>query len=323
MEKIAKELGCSKSTVSRAISGKGRISAATKDKIFKYCELSGYETKLTEIQRARTYNLSVILPSNQEVSEIPFFHSCMMGICEAAKKMGYNILIMSLEEGEINPLKKILDQHKVDGVILLRAWVTDVRIEYLMSRYIPFIVIGHSQKYSAQYVDNDTVRACKEFTSYLIEKKLYRMALIGGNMKHTVSQKRLEGFLEGFFLYNREPMDNLLFLDCNTKEKVYEAAEKVLENNAECVVCMDSNICCQVLEKFQHLHVVVPKDIKVASFYDSYFLEHYAPPITSLKFDETKLGMLACEKLISRLEKKEYESKVFTGYEIVPRASTN
>lgn len=324
MEKIAKELGCSKSTVSRAISGKGRISPKTRNKILKHCEVSGYlgGLLLNEMQADRTYNLAVILPSNQELAEVPFFHNCLIGISEKAKKLGYDVLLLFLEEGEIRPLINVLEQGKVDGVILMRTSVNDVAVEYLISQHIPFVAIGSSEKYPMQYVDNDTVQACKALTAWLIEAELYRIALIGGDTNHTVTQKRLRGFREGHFLYHRDVVENLIRLNCNTKEKIYETIEEIVDRQVDCIVCMDAKICCQVLEKLQDMHVAVPKDIKIASFYDSYILKHHVPSITSIQFNERELGMLACEKLIGRMEKKEYESKVFTGYEIIPRAST-
>ena len=40
---LAQELGYSKSTISRALSGKGRLSSETRENILRYCEMSGYQ----------------------------------------------------------------------------------------------------------------------------------------------------------------------------------------------------------------------------------------------------------------------------------------
>ena len=117
-------------------------------------------------------------------------------------------------------------------------------------------------------------------------------------------------------------IEKLIYLNCNIKETVYNAAEKVINSNAECIVCMDDKICCQVLEKFQAIQVSVPKDIKLVSFYDSYFLEHCKPAVTSLRFDEANLGIIACEELIGRIEQRTYSTRVYTGYKVMLRAST-
>ena len=126
-----------------------------------------------------------------------------MGICNAAQEKGYHIILLSLRVGELQPLKSVLTQGKTDGVILMRTWVTDVTIEYLSAQSIPFIVLGNSQDSTVQCVDHDTVRACKEMTSYLIGRGINRIALIGGNIEHTVTQKRLAGFRDSFTLFGK------------------------------------------------------------------------------------------------------------------------
>ena len=303
---LAQELGYSKSTISRALSGKGRLSSETRENILRYCEMSGYRSKATLDKKwmTRNYNITVVMPSEQEILEIPFFYNCIMGICNAAQEKGYHIILLSLRVGELQPLKSVLTQGKTDGVILMRTWVTDVTIEYLSAQSIPFIVLGNSQDSTVQCVDHDTVRACKEMTSYLIGRGINRIALIGGNIEHTVTQKRLAGFRDSFTLFGKKPIEKLIYLNCNIKETVYNA------------------ICCQVLEKFQAIQVSVPKDIKLVSFYDSYFLEHCKPAVTSLRFDEANLGIIACEELIGRIEQRTYSTRVYTGYKVMLRAST-
>ena len=325
LAKIAQDLGYSMSTISRAISGKGRVSPETKKKILKYCEVSGYRGACLSHsgQSFRTYNLAAVLPADQELPEIPFFHNCIMGMDSAARKLGYNILLVSLGSHDISPREHVLMQQKVDGVLLLRTLVKDYTVEYLLSRHIPFLTVGQSNYATVQYVDCDIIRACKEMMAYLTEQKMMRrIALIGGDANHTITQKRMTGFREGLLLHNRKILDNMIYLNCSTKEKVYQAVEELVEKCAECIVCMDDKICRQVLMKLQNMHINVPKDMEVASFYNSAFLKEYASIITTLEFDERALGMLACEKLISRMERGGCNSKVFTKYTLLRRAST-
>lgn len=326
LNKIAQDLGYSMSTISRAISGKGRVSPETKKKILKYCEVAGYRNMFASHpgHSFRTYNLAAVLPADQELLEIPFFHNCIMGMDCIAEKMGYNILLVSLESNDISPLERVLAQQKVDGVILLRTLVKDYTVEYLLSKHIPFLTVGQSNYASVQYVDSDIIRACKEMIAYLTsQKKMHRIALIGGDANHTITQKRMTGFREGLLLHNRKILDDMIYLNCSTKDKVYQAVEELVEKCAECIVCMDDKICRQVLMKLQKMHINVPKDMEVASFYNSTFLKEYASVITTLEFDERALGMLACEKLINQMEKGECDSKVFTKYTLIRRASGN
>ena len=53
---LAQELGYSKSTISRALSGKGRLSSETRENILRYCEMSGYRSKATLDKKWMTRN---------------------------------------------------------------------------------------------------------------------------------------------------------------------------------------------------------------------------------------------------------------------------
>lgn len=320
---IADALGCSTTTVSRAISGKGRISQKKRKEVLEYCRQYGYRINTVEdsLGKIRTCQLAVILPDNQEMCQIPFFQRCLAGICEAASNHNYNILVIMTEPGETWKVERMIEGGGAEGIIVTRTSVRDPLTDYLVRSGVPFVLIGGGAS-SEVCVDEDTVSACMEMTKRLLEAHLYRIALIGENEEHTVTQKRLTGFLEGFHAYHREADEKLIYLNCGTKDKVFGAVEKIVEQCAECIVCMDDKICSQVLMKLRQMHLSVPKDVKVASFYDSTFLENHVPPITALAFDERELGRQACERLIHKLERGADGEKIVADYKVIMRAST-
>lgn len=324
IDSIARALECSKTTVSRAISGKGRVSDETRKRVLDYCREHGYrpDSVSKAYKSFRTYNLAAVLPADQELHEIPFFQTCLLGICEWAAKMNYNVLVVSIEKSGLMQLEKIVKDRKVDGVILLRALVQDSAVEYLLENQIPFVQIGDTKNTSVIHVDHDSARACKEMTAFLLKKKIRRIALIGGDTENIVTQNRLAGFYAGFTLFHKVPTDKLIFLDCNTDMEVYEAVEQIVENYAECIICMDDKICGQVLRKLNHMRISIPRDIEVVSYYDSLMLQNYSPAVTALKFDDVELGRIACERLISSLESGEKESMLLTEYSMELREST-
>ena len=56
--------------------------------------------------------------------------------------------------------------------------------------------------------------------------------------------------------------------------------EDMLKEQVECIVCMDDNICLNVLNKLRRENVSIPEDMKVASFYNSRLISKYYQPIT-------------------------------------------
>ncbi len=324
IDAIAKELGCSKTTVSRALSGKGRISDRMRNQVLAYSEQCGYKPNSLAkgLANSRTYNIGVVLPNDQDLNEIPFFQNCLLGICEIASDMGYDVVVTTVHTSDISRLRNIIEKGKVDGIILTRTLVNDPCVEYLLKQSLPFLVIGSYHNAKVLQIDNHHVEACRELTSLLLTRRANKIAFIGGNLEHMVSQKRFTGFKEGMILHQQKLKDDFVFLNCNTKILVDQAVEKALSNQADCILCMDDKICGQVLMKLNEEHLSIPRDVKVASFYDNLFLQCHNPPITSLQFDERELGRVACKMVLDALLGKEIQSKVYLGYEIVLRPST-
>ncbi len=324
IEDVAEAAGCSKTTVSRALSGKGRVSPDMKRRILSYCRKLGYRPKKNGLpaERRRTYNIAVLLPMDQELQEIPFFQQCMLGICETAESMSYDVLVAAGGPDEMFKIRKIVNEEKADGIIVMRALMNDPRIDYLTEADMPFVLIGDACGRHVMQVDDDSISACREMVASLLGMQMKKIALIGGNEEHTVTQKRLKGFYAGFETCHRKPDKKLIYLNCGTKADVFAAVDEILEEYAECIVCMDDKICCQVLLKLNSLHLSIPKDIKVASLYDSFFLQSYVPDIAAVAFDEKELGRQACEKQINKLDKGVETKSITSGYNIVLRGST-
>ena len=324
IDEIAKELGCSKTTVSRALSGKGRISDGMRKRVLAYCNECGYRpSSLAKgLADSKTYNIGVILPDDQDLNEIPFFQNCLLGICETASGIGYDAVVATASAEDISSIRNIVEKHKVDGIILTRTLVKDPSVEYLLQQNLPFIVVGSYKNADVLQVDNHHVEACRELTSLLLTNRANRIAFIGGNLEHMVSQKRFAGFRSGMELHQRSIQDELVFLNCNTKVLVGKAVETILEQQADCILCMDDKICNQVLMKLNEEHLSIPRDIKVASFYDNLFLQCHNPPITALQFNEKELGRVACKMILDKIAGKEIEQRVYLGYDIVLRPST-
>ena len=95
IEDIAKELGVSKTTVSRAISGKGRIGKETRQRVLDFIEKHDYHPNVVArgLAQNKTYNIGMVLPVDYAATEFPFFKDCMTGIYEVASQYDYDILI--------------------------------------------------------------------------------------------------------------------------------------------------------------------------------------------------------------------------------------
>ena len=323
---VAEALGVSKTTVSRAISGKGRIGRETRERVLAYIEEHDYKPNVIAkgLAQSKTYNICVVMPGEYDVVDLTFFQECLFGIQEITGSMEYDILLSICRKNDISSLERIIANHKVDGVILMRTFVEDEQIDFLQTKNVPFVTIGST---SANYkgviqIDHNHKSACKELTSIILMKQMNKIALIGGNEEHVVTQSRLRGFREAYEKMGEVIDPTMLFLNLDNHVVIDKIVEEVLERKAECILCMDDAVCSRVLKKLREKHVKVPKDIRVASFYNSSVLENNVPSITSLSFDAKELGMVACKTVLDVIEGAEVETRTLLPYEVVLKEST-
>lgn len=321
---IAEALQISKTTVSRAISGKGRIGAETRERVLEYIEKYNYHPNpmAKGLAQLKTYNIGWVIPGDSGVADLPFFQRCMMGISEVAADHDYDILLAMVYEKDMSHLERIVQNHKIDGIVLGRTLMKDERVEFLKKMDIPFVVIGSTMIPDVVQIDNDHIAACRELTSILIMKGMRKLALIGGDSSHVVNDTRKRGFVLGLQVNGLAEGDSSIYMDCNDRTDVGYAVESCVHTNVDCIICMDDRICREVLDKLKNDGISVPGQLKIASFYDSVLLDNSIPAITSLKYDPRNLGMTAARTLFRLINREEVDPITYLSYEVALKGST-
>ncbi len=324
LDDIARELGMSKTTVSRAISGKGRISEATRLKVAEFTKSINYTPSAVArgLATNKTFNLGLVFSQDSSLNEIPFFRDILMGVSETALGFDYDTLIILADNNDISALQRSVENKKVDGIIVTSC-VKDSRvIAYLKDVGMPYIVIGNPMDEEVLYVDNDNCYAAQRMMEALASQKMRNFALIGGNDTLYVTQSRLEGYREGIVQSNLKVDESLIYLNMHKSERLGAAIRNILDHDVDCIVCMDDVLCNSTLVYLQTIGVSVPRDVKLVSFYDSKLLSNHKPSITSLSFDSKYLGRQAVELMMRNIDGNDAQSMVNSNYNLQMRDST-
>ena len=324
IDDVAKALGISKTTVSRAISGKGRVGSDTKSKVMEFIEKHNYRPNVMAraLAQQRTFNIGVVWPDDYDAADLPFFQKCMIGMSEITSSYGYDIIVSLIAGDDISGLKRVIENHKVDGIILTRTLVKDAPARYLKECGIPYVVVGKSNDPDAISVYNDNFDACTELTSILIAKGIKKLALIGGSTNHIITRTRLSGFNAAFEEANLPIDQSLIYLEVENNSKIAGILKELQKKNIDGVVCMDDSIAGEVIARCRDQHIKIPEDLKVASFYNSSLLESVVPSVTSLNFNDRNLGAEAAKALLSLIDGEPVQSKMLRNYELVLKEST-
>ena len=265
---VAEALGVSKTTVSRAISGKGRIGEATRKRVLEYIDKYDYKPNVIakSLAQSKTFNICVVMPGDYALVDLPFFQEAIMGIQEIAGMMEYDILLCIGSGSDMTSLTRIIQNRKVDGAILLRTMVEDPQVAFLQEKGIPFVTAGSSEYKNVKQIDHDHKSACRELTSILLMRGMKKIAILGGSSDIVVNQTRLSGVKEAYEQFGMDINSDLMFMNLESRAFVEKAVDDAINIGTDCILCMDDGICAQAMRRLRQKHVKVPNEVKVASF---------------------------------------------------------
>ena len=325
IDNIARDLGVSKTTISRAISGKGRISEAMREKVKAYIKECDYHPSASAkgLAESRTYNLALVLPKSFIQQNPPYIHQVMNAICEEAFNWDYNILMCLSTDLYPESLLRTLDNRKVDGVILSRTVENDALVDILVERDIPFATIGSlppsmSGRATVE-ADHDQVGGCRAFSKTILQESRDKIALLGNDMRYIVNQSRLTGFNKAAEEVGFAQEDILLYTDINNYRACAAAVEECLQKGVRRFLAMDEDVCVHVLRALEQCMWLTPGDLRIYSLADNESLNNYRYPVSAVRFDAGELGQIACRELLRCLRDENYDPKPILGYRIIER----
>lgn len=131
---LARELGLSKTTVSDALVGSGRVSEATRQRVMTAAQSMGYVSNRAarSLRRRSTGAFGLYIPS--EVRGLSFYMHFAFGAADAAAAVGRDLTLHT----------RTSEHFQVDGAVVIDALDEDPVVERMLSASIPIVFAGRS-----------------------------------------------------------------------------------------------------------------------------------------------------------------------------------
>ena len=317
---MAKQLNVSKSTVSRALSGKGRISQETRERVQAFAREQGMHFN---DRKTQTKNIGVLIPADAYSRNALFFQESLIGISEATSALDFHVLVASGAVHDITDVKNLVENNKVDAFILMRNVTGDKVIEYLMVQDFPTGLLGVCENDEIIQIDINNYDASEDLTTMLINKGYSKFAFIGGNIDYRVNMDRYEGFANAITKYGLSIGQQSVYHNVIENSGLDNMIGEIIASGVECIICADDVICVKILSRLQSRGYQVPNDISIASLYNSQILDYFSPAITAVNVSANRVGNLLAQQVINRNLGKSYKAKTIVDYEILFRRSTD
>jgi DNA-binding LacI/PurR family transcriptional regulator len=154
---IARRAGVSRSTVSYVLSGKRQVSAELHERITRVIEESGYRPSATAraLAHGSTRTLGLVIPPMGQHLSVDQLHF-VGAVAEAAADRDFDVLLSPSGPDRERSFERMIDEKRVDGVILMETLLHDGRVGKLIAEGFPFVTIGRTGSDDAHgWVDLD------------------------------------------------------------------------------------------------------------------------------------------------------------------------
>jgi|TARA_B110000967_G_scaffold1355_1_gene1405 LacI family transcriptional regulator len=316
---IAKELGVSTSTVSKALKDSHEISTETKEKIQAYANYYNYKPNnlALQLRNQKTKVIGVILPKIVH----HFFSTVIMGIEEGANKKGYNIMVCFSNESykkEVETLK-VLSNGSVDGLIVSIANETLKNKDFkhfldLVAEEIPLVLFDRVvDEILCDKVVVDDVGAGYKATRHLLENGRKKIALITTPNHVNVGALRRQGY-EKALIESYTKTDEKLIVEIDENQDIKKQIEIVFQQDIDGVFAVNEIYAANAMRIAKEKGLSIPEEISIIGFTDGLISEYSSPSITTIAQHGFTMGQQAVEVLIERIEK---EAEAYSPKKIV------
>ena len=314
LKQIAKELGVSVSTVSKALSDSQEISQATKDKIKEFAALKNYKPNLMakNLKYQKTNTIGVIIPNILN----SFFAKVFSGIEEAARKRGYNIVTAISNESleREKQLMEMLNNGAVDGFILSIAEETQMNKNFqhynsIIKSGTPIVMFDRiTDLVKSDKVIVDDLDSAFDATQHLINIGCKHIALLSTIDNLSVGKLRFEGYKKALEL-NKMALDMELILIGEEDDAFDLKIEKLLKaKKVDGIFAVDEHSATKAMKLALQKGYQIPKELNVIGFADGAWSRRLTPSLSTVSQHAPEIGEKSANLLIDRLLAKEEEN---------------
>jgi LacI family transcriptional regulator len=321
---IAKALGLSTSTVSRALRDSYEISPETKKLVLECAEKLNYRPNpiALSLKERKTRSIGVI------VCEIAnsFFSQIINGIESLAYDRGYNVIISQSHESyerEILDLQ-YLSSRGVDGILISVSTETSdyEHIKSLHEKGLPIVLFDRiAPGINTHTIIVDNFKGTYEATEHLINNGYSKIAAISNSEFLSISSERLAGYREALNS-NGIKIKNDYIKHCFYGGMVFSEVEEAinqlltLKDPPEAIVTLSDKLTIGSLKTIKRRGLKIPDDIALVGFSNSDLTELTDPPLTVVRQPALEMGKAATELLLQLIESKrpitEFEKRILS-----------
>lgn len=326
---IAKSLGVSNSTVSRALHGHADISPETRQAVLNMAVQLDYQPNQLayNLVKSSTNTIGMIVPEFHN----SFFPNVIIGAHEVLTAAGYNLTIMQSNESyqiEVANVNAML-ANRIDGLLISVTQETN-NFDHLTTfekRGIPMIMFNRvsEQVVSPKVVVND-FEAAFWAVEHLIFNGYNRVAHLGGPLNLLVSQERLRGYRAAMEKHGKVIEENMVVDGIRSPQQARVYANHLLElsNKPDAIFAFNDPSAIEIILLAKEKGIRVPEELGVVGFSDDSISTYIGSGLTTIRQPTRLIGKTSAEWILQLVESEDLNlhQKKILNTELIVRGSS-
>ena len=304
---IAKTLGISISTVSRALHDAYDVSPETRKKVMALAKELDYTPNpyAVSLVKQNTKMIGVLLP---EIA-VYYFSMVVKGIQDVAYSVGYNVMFFisgeSLEREKI--ILSNLNVNSLDGLLVSVSKETNTSEHFkkLIDKGLPIVFFDrvlddiHTSK-----VIQDDYQGAFDATQHFIDQGFVRIAHLAGSKSLNISKQRLQGYLDALEQNGLPIQKKYILYSGYTEEDGLRDMSKLLTVKPlpDALFCVNDRKAIGAMLALKRYGYKIPQHIAIAGFMNAPITEVVTPSLTTIEQPAYAIGKKSCELLLEHIK---------------------
>jgi LacI family transcriptional regulator len=313
------------STVSRILRGDdSRGSPATRARVFEAVKQLEYRPDFAarSLRTRRSFTLGLVIPDVRDTTHARIY----MGAEAAARRRGYHVLISPVGSDRLHRKEDLeyLMERSVDGVLVATARIHDPLLEQFEKEGMSFVLVSRRMEGPAPHAVADNELGMRLATRHLIELGHRRIGFIKGISGVSTTEERLRGYLSALADANLPPDEELIVGGRFDAVAAAAATQELLDGQRlpTAIAVSDDMMAVAACRVLKEAGLKVPNDVSVIGFNDLPIAALVDPPLSTVSIQLERIGELATDMLIDRLDGQEPVGNAILEPELVVRGST-
>ncbi len=325
MEDIAKKLGVSVVSVSKALAGKDGVSERTRAKILETASQMGYvplRTREHNAERASSGNIGILV-ADQFFADNTFYSNLYRNLVTRCSECGYSALLelVTAEAEAKRSLPVMIQRKKVDGLIFLGELDRDY-MRMVCACALPYVLLDfYDEDLAACSVTSDNVTGGCRVTEHLLDTGRDRIGFVGSILSTSSIMDRYLGYCKALHRAGLTARPDWLLEDRQGRTTYIPLV--LPEEMPQAFVCNCDEAALRLIDALTKAGFRVPEDVAVAGYDDYHQDKPGFPPLTTYRVNTKDMGRIAVNQLIGQINGEPVIAEnIVVGGRIILRRST-